>query len=244
MVRRPLPGAAVPVLLDRAGFSFGTAGGRAQVLADTSFMLEPGGFALVTGENGSGKSTLLKLVLGEIKPTAGEVRLFGRDPLRFRDWGCVGYVPQRTVASYGQFPASVEEVVCANLYGSARRFLPFGRAERRRAREALGAVGLAGMEARMLGELSGGQFQRVLLARALVAGPELLVLDEPTSGLDEDSCGAFCALLAELRARDEKLAVLMVTHDLERLSGLGADVYRLAGGRLLPSVLTGEVARA
>ena len=226
MVRRPLPGAAVPVLLERAGFSYGTVGGWAQVLADTSFALEPGGFALVTGENGSGKSTLLKLVLGEIRPSAGEVRLFGRDPLRFRDWGRVGYVPQRTVASYGQFPASVEEVVCANLYGSARRFLPFGRAERRRAREALGAVGLAGMEARMLGELSGGQFQRVLLARALVA------------------CGAFCALLAELRARDEKLAVLMVTHDLERLSGLGADVYRLAGGRLLPSVLTGEVARA
>lgn len=228
----PLAGAAVPVLLRHVKFRYGAA----EVLADASLLLDAGGFSVITGENGAGKSTLLRLVLGELAPTSGEARLFGHDPMRFHDWSRVGYVPQRTVASYGQFPASVEEVVCANLYARARKLLPFGRADRDRARAALEAVGLAGFERRMLGELSGGQLQRVLLARALVGGPELLVLDEPTSGLDAEAAHGFSELLAQLRGRDPKLAVLMVTHDLERLDGLlgaGADVLRLEGGRLV-----------
>ena len=224
----PVAGAQVPVAMHRAGFRYG----GAPVLDGVTLTVAPGAFKVITGENGAGKSTLLRLVLGELKPTAGEVRLFGRDPMRFHDWTRVGYVPQRTVATYGQFPASVEEVVCANLYARARRMLPFGRGERARAREALEAVGLAGFGSRMLGELSGGQLQRVLLARALVGRPELLVLDEPTSGLDADAAARFCELLGDLRRRDPRLAVLMVTHDLGRLGRLGAEVLRLEGGTL------------
>lgn len=236
--RLPLAGERVPVSLQKVGFSYG----GAPVLDGISLLLEPGELAVVTGENGAGKSTLLRLVLGELAPAAGEVRLFGRDPMRFRDWARVGYVPQRTVAAYGQFPANVEEVVCANLYSRARRLLPFGRGERQRAREALELVGMAGMEGRMLGELSGGQLQRVLLARALVSDPELLVLDEPTSGLDAEAAAGFVELLRRLRSRDDRLAVLMVTHDLARLRNLGARVLRLEGGRLFkddtPSALS------
>ena len=229
--RLPLAGAAVPVLARHVAFGYGTAG-AGPVLEDVSLEVDPGDVAVITGENGAGKSTLLKLLLGEERPAAGEVRLFGRDPMRFRDWGRVGYVPQRTVASYGMFPASVREVVRANLYARTRRLVPFGARERALADEALAAVGLADMGDRMLGELSGGQFQRVLLARALVGGPELLVLDEPTSGLDAEAAVGFCELLEGLRDRDARLAVLMVTHDLSRLAGLHARVLRLSDGRI------------
>lgn len=235
----PIAGEAMPVYLRDVAFNYAGAHGDAGVLSGASLLLEPGELAVITGENGAGKSTLLKLVLGELAPTAGMVRLFGRDPVRFHDWGRVGYVPQRTVAAYGQFPASVEEVVRANLYTrhprlrlSMRGLLEGGRSERARASEALAAVGLAGCGDRMLGELSGGQLQRVLLARALIAGPSLLVMDEPTSGLDADAASAFCALIARLRSRDPKLSVLMVTHDLQRLHRLSGSVYRLEAGRL------------
>ena len=226
--RVPIAGATEPVVVRHVAYGYGAE----RTLADASLTVAPGKAVVVTGENGAGKSTLLRLILGELKPQVGEVRLFGRDPARFRDWSRVGYVPQRTVASYGQFPASVLEVVCGNLYRSAPRFLPLSRKLRDRARAALAAVRADDLAQRMIGELSGGQFQRVLLARALVAEPDLLVLDEPTSGLDAAAAQDFCALLSRLRQERPQIAVLMVTHDLERLSALDAQVYRLADGML------------
>ncbi|MBE6469223.1 MAG: ATP-binding cassette domain-containing protein [Coriobacteriaceae bacterium] len=212
--------------------------GREAILEGASLTVRAGELAVVTGENGAGKSTLLRLILGELRPKSGQVRIFGADPVRFRDWGRVGYVPQRTDVPYERFPASVREVVEANLY-ARRPSLPRFRARSRTAPavdRALTAVDLAGFERRMIGELSGGQFQRVLLARALVCEPGLLVLDEPTSGLDARAARSFEELLADLRRARPELAVLLVTHDLERLAGLDATLHRLEAGRLVPAV--------
>lgn len=210
--------------------------GRETVLDGAALTVSAGELAVITGENGAGKSTLLRLILGELRPHTGSVRIFGTDPARFRDWGRVGYVPQRTDVPYERFPASVREVVEANLY-ARRAALPRLRARARTAPlvgRALAAVDLTGFERRMIGELSGGQFQRVLLARALVCEPGLLVLDEPTSGLDARAARSFEELLADLRRERPELAVLLVTHDLERLAGLDATLYRLEAGRLAP----------
>lgn len=213
--------------------------GREAVLEGASLTVSAGELAVITGENGAGKSTLLRLILGELRPRSGSVRIFGTDPAHFRDWGRVGYVPQRTDVPYERFPASVREVVEANLYARRSAF-PRLRGRARTAPlvgRALAAVDLAGFERRMIGELSGGQFQRVLLARALVCEPGLLVLDEPTSGLDARAARSFEELLADLRRERPELAVLLVTHDLERLAGLDAAFYRLEAGCLAPTGL-------
>lgn len=215
-----------PIVVRDVSFSYG--GGL--VLNDVGFVVRPGEFMLLTGPNGAGKSTLAKLVLGEEAPVAGEVLLFGEDPRRFRSWKRVGYVPQRIAAAYDRFPAMVGEVVSANRYAITGPC----RHERRTARSdavarALAAVRMEGFARRPIGALSGGQFQRVLLARALVNDPELLVLDEPTSGLDERATEEFVELVSALR-RDRNVAVLLVTHDLRRLSALDATTFRLEGG--------------
>ena len=166
------------------------------------------------GPNGAGKSTLLKLLLGELSPSSGAVRLLGQDTARFRNWRRLGYVPQDGLARHTDFPASVEEVVLANLSGEIGLFR-FPRPEHReRVRQALELVGMAGYGRRLIGALSGGQRQRVLLARALISRPEVMLLDEPTSGMDLQSGENFYRLLAGLN-RDHGLTILMVSHDVD-----------------------------
>ena len=179
---------------DRLSFSYG----EAPVLSCASFGLPQGGFAALIGPNGAGKSTLLKLLLGELSPSSGAVRLLGQDTARFRNWRRLGYVPQDGLARHTDFPASVEEVVLANLSGEIGLFR-FPRPEHReRVRQALELVGMAGYGRRLIGALSGGQRQRVLLARALIPRPEVMLLDEPTSGMDLQSGENFYRLLAGL----------------------------------------------
>ena len=185
---------------DRLSFSYG----EAPVLSCASFGLPQGGFAALIGPNGAGKSTLLKLLLGELSPAAALVRLLGQDTARFRNWRRLGYVPQDGLARHTDFPASVEEVVLANLSGEIGLFR-FPRPEHReQVRQALELVGMAGYGRRLIGALSGGQRQRVLLARALISRPEVMLLDEPTSGMDLQSGENFYRLLAGLN-RDHGL---------------------------------------
>lgn len=220
---------APAVQLNGVCFSHGGVG----VLDGADLTVDAGEAVVLTGENGAGKSTLLKLVLGEESPIAGQVRLFGEDPVRFHHWARVGYVPQRSVA-FGRFPATVKEVVSANLYASRG---PLLHPLRRHVSDGpdpvwtcLERVGMRPYARRLVGELSGGQMQRVLLARALVNNPDLLVLDEPTSGLDERAAKGFVETVGALRSTG--VSLLLVTHDLERLSGLYASVYRLSQGRV------------
>lgn len=167
--------------------------GATPVLHDVDFTVERGEIVTVVGPNGSGKSTLLRVLIGAQRPDAGTVtRAAGVK---------IGYVPQQLA-------------VDRTLPLSVRRFLNLPRRQSAAATEhALQRVGVADIAARPLRALSGGQFQRVLLARALLRDPDLLVLDEPTQGLDQPGIAGFYRLI-EAVARDQDCAVLLVSHDL------------------------------
>ena len=157
---------------------------------------------------GAGKTTLLRVLLGDLSPTAGAATITGPQRDRRRP---IGYVPQLE-ASERTFPLTVRGAVLLGTAATSRRVPWFSRAERSAADRALERLGIAELAGRSLHELSGGQFQRVLFARALVAGPDLLLLDEPTSGIDLATRAEMLTLVAEL-ARGG-LTVVLTTHDL------------------------------
>ena len=185
-------------------------GGR-PVLRHVHLRVEPGEVVALLGPNGSGKSTLVRAIVGLVPMRAGEVRLFGTPLRRFRAWQRVGYVPQRTTATSG-VPATAREVVTSGLLGGRPIWQPLTRADRSAVTEALETVGLAERAADPVAALSGGQQQRVLIARALVARPDLLIMDEPLAGVDLAHQRAFAATLDTLLRRDTTL--LLVAHEL------------------------------
>ena len=201
--------------------------GNTQVLDAASFTMCEGGFAALVGVNGAGKSTLLRLLLGELKPTGGHIALMGQDIASFKSWQRIGYVPQDGLTRKASFPASVNEVVLANLYSRIGLFHFPRREHREDVRRTLELVGMQDYGRRMLGELSGGQRQRVQLAQALVSRPALLLLDEPTAGLDAQSSEEFYALLKKLN-REQGLSVLLVSHDLQEIPKLTDTIFRLS----------------
>ncbi len=169
-----------------------------------------GAFVAVIGPNGAGKSTLLKVLLGLIRPTRGRVRLFGR-PLERVPPSWIGYVPQFKTLDRS-FPALAIELVVSGLRRRwPGRLLP---GERAAAREALARVRGEGLSEKSLARLSGGELQRVYLARALIRRPRLLLLDEPATGMDVLGEADMYRLLEAYR--DETGAtILMITHDWE-----------------------------
>lgn len=211
-------------VLETSNLSF--AYGEIPVLSHISFGLPQGSFAALIGPNGAGKSTLLKLLLGELTPTAGTIRLLGQDMGSFHGWRKIGYVPQEGLARHTDFPASVREVVQANLCAEIGLFRFPKKQHRERVERALELVGMEAYGRRLIGALSGGQRQRVLLARALVSMPDVMILDEPTSGMDQKSAEDFYDLLSRLN-RNRGLTILMVSHDVERICGRVSRIYCL-----------------
>ena len=189
------------------------------VLTGVSLTLAPGDFVGVVGPNGGGKTTLVKLILGLLRPTSGQVRVFGERPHTARRR--IGYVPQSFAARSG-FPVTVAEVV---LMGRLRRNSPlgrYGRADRAAAEDALDRVALGDLAHRPMESLSGGQRQRVLIARGLAAGADMLILDEPTASVDVTAEAEIHAVLQELN-RD--MTIILVTHDLSFITGAVQTVY-------------------
>ncbi len=182
--------------------------GQADVLTGITLSIRPAEIVTILGPNGSGKSTLLRALLGILPPSSG--RVLRQAGLR------VGYVPQRLT-------------IDRSLPITVRRFLSLpARCTDAQATDALARVGLPGVEGRQMADLSGGQFQRVLLARALLTEPQLLVLDEPTQGLDQPGEAAFYRLIAEVR-QDTGAAILMVSHDLHVVMAASDRVICLNG---------------
>lgn len=206
--------------------------GSNPVLENVNFYIPKGRVAALTGANGAGKSTLIRILLGElpIGRENGKVELFGQDVRQFKDWQSIGYVSQNGMTEYKEFPASVEEIVQANLYAQIGRFRFAGKKEKSQVRQALAQTGMEKFRRRLIGKLSGGQQQRILLARSLVNRPGLLILDEPTSAVDEKNTEEFYRLVRQLN-QQEQLTVLLVTHERKWLKDLADDIWKLEDGR-------------
>ena len=181
------------------------------VLKNATFKVEAGEFLAIIGPNGGGKTTLLKLILGFLKPQSGQITVFGQAPAAARQQ--MAYVPQSQRFDR-QFPISVLELVLAGRLSHLPWYGCFNNKDKQAAREALAKVGLSEYEEAPFGTLSGGQAQRALIARALVAEPKLLLLDEPTASVDVQAEADICALLQKLKGQ---ITILMVTHDLKTI---------------------------
>lgn len=203
--------------------------GKARVLARLDLTVKDGEFVVILGSNGSGKTTLVRALLGLIPLADGELELFGTPLKRFREWSRIGYVPQRFSATAG-VPATVEEVVLSGRISVARRGRGYGPEDRAAASEALEAVQLADRIHDPVDELSMGQQQRVLIARALAGRPDVLVLDEPLAGVDQKRQGDFAMTLGELNRSGR--TVVLVAHELGALQSLVSRAVVLRDGEI------------
>ncbi|MCK9444284.1 MAG: metal ABC transporter ATP-binding protein [Tissierellaceae bacterium] len=182
------------------------------VLENVNLAVNRGDFLALIGANGAAKSTLMKLMVGLLKPKTGKVMIFNQDLKGFNQWNRIGYVSQQAAQINTAFPATVEEIVGTGLYGGLGHFIR--REEKREAvQQALKLVGMEDLSRRLIGQLSGGQRQKVFVAKALVKNPEVLFLDEPTTGIDASSQQEFYDILMRLN-EEEGITIVMVTHDI------------------------------
>lgn len=207
--------------------------GASHILRGIDLTVQHGEVVALLGANGSGKSTLVRALVGINVPSEGTVRLLGESLGSGRrtaavDWSRIGYVPQRAGAG-GGIPSTAQEVVASGLLHGRRLRLP--RGWRDRVHGALEQVGLADRVRDPVHLLSGGQQQRILIARALVREPDLLVLDEPVAGVDVASQEAFAATMERLV--DGGLTVLVVLHELGELEPLVTRAVVLRHGKVV-----------
>jgi zinc transport system ATP-binding protein len=192
------------IKVEHLSFSFG----GNEAIWNVSFGVQRGDFVALVGHNGSGKTTLVKLLLGILSATKGKISLFGEDMQNFSAWEKIGYLPQNIRIFNPLFPATVEEVVALGLVAHKRVMQREEKIE-----EALKLLRLKNIRTKMIGELSGGQIQRMLLARAVVNQPELLILDEPVSALDAGTREEFFSYLSEFN-KQRQMTIVMITHDI------------------------------
>ncbi|MDR3252023.1 MAG: metal ABC transporter ATP-binding protein [Tannerella sp.] len=191
------------------------------VLKDVSLDIHEQDFMVVTGPNGGGKTTLMKVILGLMQPSSGELRFFdeGRRVKSLK----MGYLPQMNPIDR-QFPISVYDVVASGLAGEKPLLKGFSEAQKKRINEMIAQMGLERFASRAIGELSGGQFQRALLARAIVSSPKLLVLDEPNTYIDKYFEAQLYSLLERINS---ETAILLVSHNSDAVQHLAKQHLRI-----------------
>lgn len=195
------------VCLDRIFFSYE----KTLILENATLSIDQGDFVGIFGPNGGGKTTFLKLLLGFLKPDSGKIQILGQNVEKNRPR--IGYVPQITKLDK-QFPITVEEVVQMGCLSQTTLFGTLRPESKEIALQALEQVGMIHLKNRSFGTLSGGQAQRVLIARALASKPKILILDEPTASVDPEAEEEIIKLLSSLKGT---MTLLMVTHDLETI---------------------------
>ncbi|WP_457671408.1 metal ABC transporter ATP-binding protein [Thiolapillus sp.] len=193
--------------------------GKAPVLDQISLEVPEREFLGIVGPNAGGKSTLLKIILGLLKPRQGKVRVLGLRPARARRH--LGYVPQYP-AFARDFPVTVEQVVLMGRLGQGRIIGGYSRRDREISRRVMAETEILDLAQRRISQLSGGQLQRTLVARALACEPRILLLDEPTANIDMRVENELFDLLKIL---NQRMTILVVSHDIAFISGY---VHRVA----------------
>jgi len=198
-----------PEIVSVENLSFGY--GSSLSIENISFNVSEGDFLGIVGPNGAGKTTLFRCILGVLGNYAGSIRLFGQDIKSNKGLlKRVGYIPQKRTIEQ-EFPVTVQEAVSFGLIGL--------RNSSNTVLSAITDVGLDELKNKRIGNLSGGQLQRVLIAKALVSNPDLLILDEPTTAIDKESEKKFYSILTELN-EDRKKTIILSSHDLDAIKKL------------------------
>jgi len=183
-----------------------------KVLEDVSLQLRKGDFAALIGPNGGGKTTLIKIILGLLKPNSGTAKIFGQEG--DKNQNNIAYVPQ--FANFRRdFPITVNETVLHGCLGNSRLWGMFSAQERKNAEQAMQETYTWEYRNNPISDLSGGQLQRVLVARALAGQPQLLLLDEPTANIDERSEKDIFDLFRDLNKR---MTIMVISHDIAFVS--------------------------
>ncbi|HQC14264.1 metal ABC transporter ATP-binding protein, partial [Mesotoga prima] len=172
------------------------------ILRDVSFSISRKEFVGIIGPNGAGKTTLIKAIVGDLEVYSGKIVVSGK----------IGYLSQNPDRKR-DFPIKVREVAAMGLYGDRGILRPFRKSDWIRVDDLLRTVGILDLRDRKAGTLSGGEYQRLMLARALASDPDLLILDEPEAGVDEMGKASFYRLLESLK-NEKSIGILMVSHDI------------------------------
>ncbi|MGB8233260.1 MAG: ABC transporter ATP-binding protein, partial [Methanobacterium sp.] len=180
------------------------------ILQDINFSIEEKDFIAIIGPNGGGKTTLLKVILGILTPDKGQVKVFGRKPNKAKD--LMGYLPQRLDFDH-DFPINVFETVLMGRYHGLLK--KYSTKDHDAVIEALKNVEMDKFKDRQISKLSGGQLQRVFIARAIVRDPKLLIMDEPMASIDPEMQRSFYELMSRLK---DKMAIVLVSHDVGAVS--------------------------
>lgn len=193
--------------------SFSYSGG-VNVLENLSFDIYKKDFIAIIGANGSGKSTLLKLILKELNPSDGEIFISSTNIKNFKEWDTIGYVPQINAGNIPGFPITALEIVTLNLYNKMGFFKFSRKSHIELAKRALSQVNMLDFANTPINKMSGGQQQRIMIAKSLINNPKILIFDEPTTGIDKESKDQLFKILTHLN-RIHGITILLVTHELE-----------------------------
>ena len=193
--------------------SFSYSGG-VNVLENLSFDIYKKDFIAIIGANGSGKSTLLKLILKELNPSDGEIFISSTNIKNFKEWDTIGYVPQINAGNIPGFPITALEIVILNLYNKMGFFKFSRKSHIELAKRALSQVNMLDFANTPINKMSGGQQQRIMIAKSLINNPKILIFDEPTTGIDKESKDQLFRILTHLN-RVHGITIILVTHELE-----------------------------
>ncbi|WP_295162199.1 metal ABC transporter ATP-binding protein [uncultured Brachyspira sp.] len=206
--------------------------GSDDILKCISFDINRGDFVSIIGSNGAGKSTILKLILGEINRYRGSINIYEEDIHKFKEWNKIGYLEQNAYSKILNFPATVYEIVMSNNFYDIGLFRFPNKNHRIKVMNSLRLFGMEKYKDRMISKLSGGQIQRVFLARTLISNPDILLLDEPANGVDSETVNLIYKILYDLN-NEKKITVIMVTHDFERISYISNRIFCFEEGSLI-----------
>lgn len=202
-----------------------------KILNNISLKIQKGEFIGLIGPNGSGKSTLVNIMVGNLIPTSGEILYDKKNIKDIKNRSFIGYVPQKSYAFNASFPASVKEVVSMGLYAKKGLFKRLSKQDWEEVYNALKIVDMLDFKDRLIGNLSGGQLQRIFIARSLVSKPEIFFLDEPTTGIDAKSENVLYSILGKLN-KEKNITIVMVTHDVWAITNKVSRIICMSEGKI------------